>query len=27
MIERRVKAEAPGILNALRHRLESGDPP
>jgi hypothetical protein len=27
IIERRVKAEAPGILNALRVRLESGDPP
>ena len=27
MIERRVKDEAPGILNALRVRLESGDPP
>jgi hypothetical protein len=27
MIERRVKAEAPGLLYALRARLESGDPP
>ena len=27
MIEGRVKDEAPGILNALRVRLESGDPP
>jgi hypothetical protein len=27
VIERRVKEEAPGILNALRIRLESGDPP
>jgi hypothetical protein len=27
MIERRVKDEAPGVLNALRIRLESGDPP
>ena len=27
MIERRVKDEAPGILTALRDRLESGDPP
>ena len=27
MIERRVKNEAPGIVNALRVRLESGDPP
>ena len=27
MIERRVKDEAPAILNALRVKLESGDPP
>jgi hypothetical protein len=27
MIERRVKEKAPGVLNALRVRLESGDPP
>lgn len=27
MIERRVRAEAPGVLMGLRQRLESGDPP
>jgi len=27
IVERRVKEEAPGILEALRARLESGDPP
>jgi hypothetical protein len=27
IIERRVKKEAPGVLRALRMRLESGDPP
>lgn len=27
LIERRVRAEAPAVLNALRVRLESGDPP
>jgi hypothetical protein len=27
LIERRVKEEAPAVLNALRVRLESGDPP
>ena len=27
MIERRVKAEAPGVLTTLRVRLEAGDPP
>jgi hypothetical protein len=27
VIERRVREEAPGVLNALRVRLEGGDPP
>jgi hypothetical protein len=27
MVERRVKAEAPGVLNSFRARLESGEPP
>jgi hypothetical protein len=27
IVERRVKAEAPGVLRGLRKRLESGDPP
>ena len=27
VVERRVKSEAPGVLDGLRRRLESGDPP